>query len=387
MSTNERDWFSPRTDQHPEDPPPPPPSGPPSPQGPPPEAGAPQAPLPGRPRRRRAGTGRDRATPPPSRPTPPPGYGGTPGGYGGVQPGPGGASGPGAPGTPGGPGGPRGAQAAGAGQAAFGQGAPAGPGFGQGVAGRGRYVHPDQQVWPPAQRESSGGSSTQPLPAIRPGMPAPPPQQTQPHGGGPSEPPAGGPRQNAPQPKRSRLILVAVGAAVASVVAMGLNAYDGYGFYDTTVTDGIETKVIAVAPGQAGKVFNIEWKAALTPTPAPPGSKHGAEVTWLKVDITQKLLDEANATMIAPPDKARLEDRSGRTWTVEFDPGDRPTDRLELGKEYRIEGLAIVPAQVANEVELSFRTSDYRSDTPTQDFFKRDKVGPPVANVLLFRRR
>ncbi|MFI6922039.1 hypothetical protein ACIBIZ_19010 [Nonomuraea spiralis] len=218
-------------------------------------------------------------------------------------------------------------------------------------------------------------------------MPAPPPQQTQPHGGGPSEPPPSGPRQGAPQPKRSRLILVAVGAAVASVVAMGLNAYDGYGFYDTTVTDGIETKVIAVAPGQAGKVFNIEWKATLTPTPAPQGSKHGAEVTWLKVDITQKLLDEANATMIAPPDKARLEDRSGRTWTVEFDPGDRPTDRLELGKEYKIEGLAIVPAQVANEVELSFRTSDYRSGTPVQDFFKRDKVGPPVANVLLFRRR
>lgn len=218
-------------------------------------------------------------------------------------------------------------------------------------------------------------------------MPAPqraygPPQEA---GETPPAPPTPAtPQEEAPR-KRSRLVLVAVGAVVASLVAIGVNTYDGYVFYNETTTK--ETREIAVAPGQSGKVYNIEWKAALTPTQAPQGSKHGPEVTWLKVDITQKLLDQANATMIGSPAEVRLEDRTGRSWTVEFQLGDRPTDKLELGKEYRFEGLAIVPTPVANEVELSFRPSGYRSDTPTEDFFKRDKVGKPDVDVLRFRRR
>ncbi|MFI9594363.1 hypothetical protein [Nonomuraea sp. NPDC052265] len=389
MSTNERDWFAPKTDHQSEDPPPPPSAFPPppaspdpaTPPGPPaapqaPQAGppSPQAPLPARPprpRRRRTGAPRDRATPPPSpppnHPTPPPGYGTPPAGHGT---------------PPAGHGGPR------PGQGLPGAGQPsAGHGFGQQGPGRGRFVHPDQQVWPPAPRESSGGGSTQPLPAIRPGMSMPSPQRAP---GAASVPPAEQPPAappDPPQPRRGRLVLVAVGAAVASVVAMGLNTYDGYVFYDTTVTDGIKTTEIDVAPGRSGKVHDIEWKAALNPVPAPQGSKHGPEVTWLKVDITQKLIDEGSATMTAPPGKARLEDHAGRTWTVEFELGDRPTDRLELGKEYKIEGMAIVPTPVANEVELSFTPSDYRSDTPTADYFKREKAGKPEADVLRFRRR
>ncbi|MFF0868389.1 hypothetical protein ACFYUV_41985 [Nonomuraea sp. NPDC003560] len=395
MSTNERDWFAPRNDHHSEDPapapsafpPPPAPADPATPPGapafPPPSAEqppaagpmppAPQTPLPARPRRRRTGSPRDRATPPPARPTPPPGYGpapsgpvpsghatppagpaGAPPGHDARPPGRGGAQQPG-PGMPGGP-------------------------------GRGRFVHPDQQVWPPAPRESSGGS-TQPLPAIRPGMAVPSPQRPPAAAAVPpvEQPPAA--PQDARPPRRGRLILVAAGAAVASVLAMGLNTYDGYRFYDTTVTDGIKINEVAVAPGQSGKVHDIEWRAALKAVQAPEGSKHGPEVTWLKVDITQKLLDESSATMTAPPDRAKLEDRAGRTWTVEFTPGDRPTDRLELGKEYKFEGMAIVPAPVANEVELSFRVSDYRSDTPTADYFKREKAGKPEADVLRFTRR
>lgn len=181
------------------------------------------------------------------------------------------------------------------------------------------------------------------------------------------------------------MALVAAGAVVASLVAIGVNTYDGYVFFDKTTTK--ETHEIAVAPGQSGKVYNIEWKAALTTTPAPQGSKHGPEVTWLKVDITQKLLDQANATMTGSPADVKLEDHAGRSWTVEFQLGDRPTDRLELGKEYRFEGMAIVPTPVAKEVELSFRPSGYRSDTPAEDFFKRDKVGKPDVDVLRFRRR
>ncbi|MFF4197674.1 hypothetical protein [Nonomuraea sp. NPDC001831] len=249
-------------------------------------------------------------------------------------------------------------------------------------------MHPDQQVWPPAPRESSG-RSTQPLPAIRPGM-APPSPQRSPAAAAAAAPPVQQPPaspQDARPPRRGRVILVAVGAAVASVVAMGLNTYDGYRFYDTTITGGVKVNEVAVAPGQSGEVHHIEWKAALKAVQAPEGSKHGPEVTWLKVDITQKLLDESSATMTAPPDRAKLEDRSGRTWTVEFTPGDRPTDRLELGKEYKFEGMAIVPTPVANEVELSFRVSDYRSDTPTADFFKREKVGKAEVDALRFTRR
>ncbi|MEV4396957.1 hypothetical protein [Nonomuraea sp. NPDC049607] len=409
MSTNERDWFAPRNDQQAEDPspsafpPPPPPPGPATPPGPPAapaspafpapgqaSAPEPQAPLPARPPRPRR---RRTASPSPNHPTPPPGYG---------MPGAGAPGGPRMPEAPQNPAqGPfgQGAPAAGAG---FGQGASgagfggqpaAGHGFGQQGPERGRYVHPDQQVWPPAPRESSGGRSTQPLPAIRPGMTMPSPQRAPgtapgaaPGAGSvpPEQPPA---PQEPPQPSRGRLVLVAVGAVVASVVAMGLTTYDGYVFYDTTITDGITVREISVAPGQSGKLHDIEWKAALSTVPAPQGSKHGPEVTWLKVDITQKLLDEGSATMTAAPGKVKLEDRAGRSWTVEFEPGDRPTDRLELGKEYKIEGMAIVPTPVANEVELSFTPSDYRSDTPTADFFKREKAGKPEADVLRFRRR
>ncbi|MEU1720576.1 hypothetical protein [Nonomuraea sp. NPDC005692] len=417
MSTNERDWFAPRNDHQPEDPAPapsafppppapadpaappgspvfpapePPPSQPPaagpmppSPQTPPPGTGPmPPSPLPSRPRRRRTGSPRDRATPPPTRPTPPPGYGPAPSGPAPSSPAPSGHVTP-PTGPAGAPPGRGGAQQPGPGMP--GAGTPGGPGM-PGGPGRGRFVHPDQQVWPPAPRESSGGS-TQPLPAIRPGMTMPSPQRPPAAAAvpPPEQPPAA--PQDAPPPRRRRLVLVAVGAAVASVVAMGLNTYDGYRFYDTTITDGIKVKEIAVAPGQSGKVHDIEWKAALKPVQAPQGSKHGPEVTWLKVDITQKLLDESSATMTAPPDKVKLADRAGRTWTVEFTPGDRPTDRLELGKEYTFEGMAIVPTPVANEVELSFRVSDYRSDTPTADFFKREKAGKPEADVLRFIRR
>ncbi|TMR10648.1 hypothetical protein ETD86_38600 [Nonomuraea turkmeniaca] len=175
---------------------------------------------------------------------------------------------------------------------------------------------------------------------------------------------------------------------MVSLATTAAYAYDGYVFYEKQTTK--ETREISVPPGQAGTAHKIEWKAAIAPMKPPAGNKHGPEVTWLKVDITKKVLDESSATMTAEPGEVKLQDRAGREWAVPIEPvGNRPTDRLEVGQEYKIQGMAIVPTAVVNEVELSFRPSTYRSDTPTKDLFNREaveKLGKDV-EVLRFRRR
>ncbi|TYB69920.1 hypothetical protein FXF51_07145 [Nonomuraea sp. PA05] len=152
-----------------------------------------------------------------------------------------------------------------------------------------------------------------------------------------------------------------------------------------------DTRHTIVAAGQAGQAHNIEYKATITKTEAPAGSKLREGVTWLKIVITKKLLNESSATMTGIPSEFKLTDTKGRTWAVEAQAvGDPPQDdKLELGKEYRIEGLAIVPSPVANEVELSFRPSTYRSDTPTEDLFDREAMEKAEKDdvVLVFRRR
>ncbi|MCK2214945.1 hypothetical protein MF672_014285 [Actinomadura sp. ATCC 31491] len=189
---------------------------------------------------------------------------------------------------------------------------------------------------------------------------------------------------------RRRLLLVAAGAVVVSLLTVGARTYDGYAFYHQQITRGLNLNETIVPAGRPGKAYNTEYRVAITPTKAPEGSKHGPEVTWLKIDITKRVVDESSATMTAEPNRVKLLDKAGREWTVPIQPvGDRPTDRLVVGKDYRIEGLAIVPTPVANEVELSFEPSDYRSDTPTEDLFNREKMearGIDVV-VLRFRRR
>ncbi|MEV0597053.1 hypothetical protein [Nonomuraea cavernae] len=237
---------------------------------------------------------------------------------------------------------------------------------------RSHAPRPDQQVWPPVTREEPGGS-TQPLPKVRDTAPPPPV---------PAEP-AAPPR---PARRRRRALLVAAGAVVLACAAIATRTYDGYLFYEKVATD--ETRLISVAPGQSGKAHGVEWKATVAPTKPPAGNKHGADVAWLKIDIREKVVDQGSATMIAEPGEIQLQDRAGRTWTVELLDADRPTDRLDVGKEYVLEGVAIVPVRVADEVELSFRPSTYRSDTPTEDLFKRDTVAAlePNSEVLRFTR-
>ncbi|MEU8251288.1 hypothetical protein [Nonomuraea sp. NPDC048916] len=238
---------------------------------------------------------------------------------------------------------------------------------------RSREPRPDQQVWPPAAPEAPGGT-TQPLPAVTDATPPPPPP--------------GVPTPGAPPParRRGRALLVAAAAVVLACAAVAVHTYDGYLFYEKIATD--ETRLVSVAPGQAGKAYGIEWKATVAPTRPPAGNKHGDSVAWLKVEISKKVLDQGSATMTGDPGEVQLQDRSGRTWTVEFQSHDQPTDRLEVGREYLMEGLAIVPVRVVDEVELSFRPSTYRSDTPTEDLFKRDTVAALERNVdvLRFRR-
>ncbi|SEN39661.1 hypothetical protein SAMN05660976_07446 [Nonomuraea pusilla] len=273
-------------------------------------------------------------------------------------------------------------------------------------------------MWPPAGRKGTG-ESTQPMPVVQgsapppapPSRPRPPAPQHAAHGRppglpqpaaapwpqGPQEPlgaagepsaPTPSPEQAAPRtapapPRRGRTLLVAAGAVLCVAAAVGARTYDGYLFYDKATSK--ETRETVVAAGQAGKAYGIEWKATVAPMKAPPGNHHGPDVAWMQVDISEKVLDEGSATMIAKPGDLRLEDRAGRAWVVEVADGDRPLDRMEVGKEYPLQGVAVVPAAVAGEVELSFRPSTYRSDASTDDLFKRGTAKPDV-EVLRFRR-
>ncbi|MFI7134925.1 hypothetical protein ACIBQ1_55325 [Nonomuraea sp. NPDC050153] len=272
----------------------------------------------------------------------------------------------------------------------------------------------DQQVWPPASREPVGGA-TQPLPAVQVPMsmspqqgattpvprhqnPLPPdraPQEAheapgpETASGAPQDSPPGERREAAPGGRRKRTVLVAVAAVVVSLVTVGVQSYDGYLFFEKTTTK--ETKETVVPVGQAARVKNIEWRATVTRIKMPEGLPYGPEVTALRVDITKKVLDAGSATKTGLFTEAKLEDRTGRTWVVNIDQqtSDRPTDRLEVGKEYKILAAAVVPTAVANEVELSLRPSNYRSDTPTADLFKRDTVSKLEGDVdvLRFKRR
>ncbi|MGW0807613.1 hypothetical protein [Nonomuraea sp. NPDC002799] len=386
MSTNdERDWFAPSNDRRPEDEPPPG-SEPPPGREPPPGLGLPPLAEPPPAHNLPPGVEPMSGTEPPPGLALPPGQGRPrrPGGRRGREvPPPPGYDAPQGPPRP---------------QGARGQGMPFGRGGPQGQnwpTSRGRrQAHADQQVWPPASREPVS-SATQPIPAVRTPLPLPQNafaaqgQQPPPHAPPPQQPsqPAPGPATATRPPRRRRTLLIAAAAVVVAVLTTAAQTYDGYLFYDQT-KNRVETREVIVAAGQAGKVYNIEWKAALSAMDAPKDTKHGPEVTWLKVDVLEKVLDAGNATMTAQPTEMKLWDRAGRSWVVEIQPPeDRPTDRLEVGKEYRIQGVAIVPAPVAKEVELTFRPSTYRSDTPTEDFFDREAMSKePATDVLRFRR-
>ncbi|MCF6468887.1 hypothetical protein FAF44_10870 [Nonomuraea sp. MG754425] len=181
-----------------------------------------------------------------------------------------------------------------------------------------------------------------------------------------------------------------MGAIVATLLTTAAQSYDGYLFYEMKTTPRENNKETFVTAGQAGKVHNIEYRGTVTPTKAPEGSKPRENATWMKIVITKKVVDAASATMTAAPSEMKLRDAAGRTWAVEAQPvGDQPTDKLVVGREYRIEGLAIVPTPVAEEVQLSFRPSAYRSDTPTEDLFDREAMEKAEKDneVLVFRRR
>ncbi|MED7927823.1 hypothetical protein SMD20_26425 [Nonomuraea sp. LP-02] len=247
-----------------------------------------------------------------------------------------------------------------------------------------RGPYPDQQVWPPAGHQQQG-SSTQPIPAV----PGAPPARPWPPQGLPPRPADAG-QAPARTAKPRRRLLVAVAAVAVSLLTVTVTLYDRHDFYEQQITRGLNHIETVVPAGQPGKVYNTEWRAAVAPMKPPEGNKHGPEVTWLKVDITRRVVDAASATMIGDPGDMKLRDRAGREWTVPFEVvGDRPLERMEVGKDYRIQGMAIVPTAVAEEVELSFEPSNYRSDTPTEDLFDREKMEALGLDVyvLRFRRR
>jgi len=268
---------------------------------------------------------------------------------------------------------------------------------------RRRNVPPDQQVWPPPPRP--GAAATQPMPAVHPSSPLPADYSaaavaaaaqaagaTQAAGEAqdPAAPAAQAPAaEEPPRRRKGRTALVAAIGLVASLAATGAYAFDGYRFREDVISEGLYPKQVTVPAGESYEVYHTEFKATVKEMEPPEGNNHGPDVTWMSIDIRKKVLKEESATMVAEPIDPKLIDRQGRTWVVEYRPPDRPSDRLVVGKEYRIQGVAVVPTAVKDEVELKFRPSNYRSDTPVDDLFKRGTEATRIDNLfeLRFKRR
>ncbi|WP_084964120.1 hypothetical protein [Thermoactinospora rubra] len=242
-------------------------------------------------------------------------------------------------------------------------------------------VRPDQQVWPPVNREPVG-SSTQPMPALPSAGPLPGNQPPAPPSG--EQPPgAGGPTP----PKKGRPVLMGVAAVAALVLAVGLPTADRYIFYKSGQPSDI---VHVVSPGQAVSFEHVSWKAVFGPMDPPEGATPDPVRQWMKVTVTRTALDSDGSVLSGTPELA-FKDRAGRNWKVEVVQDNTPTDPHEIGKPYTIEAAGVVPKDVADEVELHLRpNTTYRMDTPTEDLMKprtpEEQEKAKHKDVFVFRR-
>ncbi|MFI6811839.1 hypothetical protein ACIBG7_05490 [Nonomuraea sp. NPDC050328] len=238
------------------------------------------------------------------------------------------------------------------------------------------------------------GSSTQPMPALpsagplfTPAQQPAPAMQTGQSGQGavPPEPPLAE-EPAAPTPERPRRkALYGVAAVAALVVALGAPTADRYLFYKS----GQPTDIVHVAEPGGEVTFNhVSWQASVERFVPPAGTVVDPGKQWLKAVITRKAVDADGAQLIGPPE-LQFEDLRGRRWQVEISDDKKvPLENHEIGRPYPYEALAIVPADVADEVRLRLRPSTYRADTPTSELMRpaTEEEMELQNHLLLFKR-
>lgn len=172
----------------------------------------------------------------------------------------------------------------------------------------------------------------------------------------------------APAPRKRSVLLMGVGAVAAIVLAIGVPTADRYVFYK----GGRPSPTITVVqPGQTGTIEHVSWKSAIENMEPPADSRHtGPTKQWLKITITRTAADATGSLLTGKPELA-LHDAKDRQWRVEIFQDNTPTDPHKVGQPYTILAAAVVPAEVANEVELHLRPNvTYKMNTPTKDLMK-----------------
>ncbi|MFI6320971.1 hypothetical protein ACIBG8_25770 [Nonomuraea sp. NPDC050556] len=209
------------------------------------------------------------------------------------------------------------------------------------------------------------------------------------HSGGgtpPEGPPSSGARRQPPR-KRST-VLMGVGAVAALVLAVGAPTADRYLFYKS----GRPTPTLQVVqPGQAGTLEHVSWKAAIENMAPPQGTKHNTpDKQWLKITVTRTANDQEGSLLTAKPELS-LHDAKDRSWHVEVYEDNTPTDPHKVGQPYTLVALAVVPADVAPQVELHLQPDVlYKMNTPTKDLMKplteEEKAKTARQDTFVFRR-
>ncbi|MBA2896998.1 hypothetical protein [Nonomuraea soli] len=236
-------------------------------------------------------------------------------------------------------------------------------------------VRPDHQVWPPAGYEPVG-SSTQPLPALpsagplfQPPHAGQPGQPGQPGPGQPPQPPGQPPTEPAEPtpPKRSRPVLLGIGAVAALVLAVGLPTGDRYLFYKSGQPSDI---VHSLKAGASLDFEHVKWSATFGTADAPANRTPDPTRQWMKVVVTRTALDKDGTVLTAVPELA-FKDAEGREWVIQMTKDNSPTDAHQVGAPYTIEFMGVVPPQLAKDVRLHLRpNTTYKSDTDVKELFR-----------------
>ncbi|MBG0827577.1 hypothetical protein HS041_07350 [Planomonospora sp. ID67723] len=279
-----------------------------------------------------------------------------------------------------------------------------------------RRVFPDEQVWPPPPRPSGeeAGVSTQPFPAV-PAAPLPRPaapcRPQEPAGAGavgtgigtavgtglPPDARAGtdAPEEPAPPagvavPRRRRTAPLAGAALLAVALAVAIPAWENYLFYRS---GNPAYRIHPVAPGGAGTLMNVSWRAEVEPADSLPGlgaAKPGRK--WLKITVTRTSLNAEGVLRRADP-VIEVRHPDGRAWRTEIAGNDLPPEAAEhrIGTAYRYDAISLVPGDVAGQVEVRVIPSTLRvplREESTAELFERagTEQVEPQDQVLLFRR-
>ncbi|GAA5085510.1 hypothetical protein HNP84_008587 [Thermocatellispora tengchongensis] len=256
------------------------------------------------------------------------------------------------------------------------------PAYPEGIpTGRQRGVRPDELVWPlpPPRTDDDEGSSTQPFPAIPAAGPLPRPAA-------PAEPQQSAAEDTAQEepPRRRRTVLLVIGAVVALALALAVPAFDRYLVYKE---GGNRDDIVhVVEPGQSVAVKHVRWQAKVerakpgeAPEPLSP------DRVYLKITATRVALDHEGLLRSGDP-TFEMQDAQGRTWKAMIVDHNLPlyTEENKIGTPYQYTVLSLVPADVADEVELWLRPSIFRRDQPVEDLGKTTGEFPD--HVLRFKR-